>query len=108
MYNLSTNHEDLGVNANDIRDCEKATTLISTNQVKKIEEVIEIEIRDKIFDVSIAEIGFSDVSESLVGKKWIDDIVKGVEMQESESVFDSKSEQEKKEDMEDDRSCSGT
>ncbi|KAK8558167.1 hypothetical protein V6N13_073840 [Hibiscus sabdariffa] len=100
--------EALGVNPNHTRDCEKATILISTNQVKKIEEVIEIEIGDKIFDVSIVEIGFSNVSDSSVGKKWIDDNVKEVEMQKSESLFDLKSKQEKKEEVEDDQSCSGT
>ncbi|KAK8643957.1 hypothetical protein V6N13_013234 [Hibiscus sabdariffa] len=61
--------EAMGVNANHSRDCEKVTVLISTKQVKKIDEVIEMEVGDKIFEVGVVELGFSDDSDTTVGKK---------------------------------------
>ncbi|KAK8652729.1 hypothetical protein V6N13_126754 [Hibiscus sabdariffa] len=54
------------------------------------------------------EIGFSDQSDSLLGKKWTDSNDKGVDIFESESVSDSKSEQGDKVVVKDDRSRSGT
>ncbi|KAK8669771.1 hypothetical protein V6N13_104540 [Hibiscus sabdariffa] len=100
--------EAMGVNANHSRDCEKVTVLISTKQVKKIDEVIEMEVGDKIFEVGVVELGFSDDSDTTVGKKGTEVNVICEEVQESESISDSKSEQENKEVVGDDRSCSST
>ncbi|KAK8682068.1 hypothetical protein V6N13_054465 [Hibiscus sabdariffa] len=102
------NFEALGVNANHSRNCEKARFLISTSQVSKIQEVIKLEVGDKFFNVGVIEIGFSDQSDSLLGKKWMDANDKGVDIHESKSVSDSKSEQGDKVAVEDDRSRSGT
>ncbi|KAK8689714.1 hypothetical protein V6N13_088427 [Hibiscus sabdariffa] len=100
--------EAMGINANHSRDCEKVTVLISTRQVKKIDEVIEMEVRDKIFEVGVVELGFLDDSDTTVGKKGAEVNVICEEVQESESISDSKLEQENKEVVGDDRSCSGT
>ncbi|KAK8633331.1 hypothetical protein V6N13_014177 [Hibiscus sabdariffa] len=61
--------EALGENDNHSLDCEKATVLISTNQMKWIEEVIEVEIGDKVFQIGIKEIGFNDGTSYLKQKK---------------------------------------
>ncbi|KAK8582664.1 hypothetical protein V6N13_069436 [Hibiscus sabdariffa] len=53
-------------------------------------------------------VGFSDDSDTTVGKKGEEVKVICEEVQESESISDSKSEQENKEVVGDDRSCSGT
>ncbi|KAK8549687.1 hypothetical protein V6N13_073467 [Hibiscus sabdariffa] len=50
----------LGVNSNHTRDCEKVTVLISTNQVQKIEEVVDVEIGDRLFEVGVVELDFTD------------------------------------------------
>ncbi|KAK8613478.1 hypothetical protein V6N13_101240 [Hibiscus sabdariffa] len=71
------NFEAMGVNANHSRDCEKMTILISTKQVKKIEEVIEMEVGDKIFEVGVIELGFSDDSDTTVGKKFALNLIDG-------------------------------
>ncbi|KAK8712688.1 hypothetical protein V6N13_147918 [Hibiscus sabdariffa] len=42
--------EALGCNAGHKRDCEKVTILISTSQTNKIEEVIELEVGDKVVE----------------------------------------------------------
>ncbi|KAK8692701.1 hypothetical protein V6N13_070308 [Hibiscus sabdariffa] len=102
------NFEALGVNANHSRDCEKARVRISTSQLSKIEEVIKLDVGDKIFNVGVVEIGFSDQSDSLLDKKWMDANDKGVDIYESESVSDSKSEQGDKVAVEEDRSRSWT
>ncbi|KAK9030537.1 hypothetical protein V6N11_031962 [Hibiscus sabdariffa] len=41
-------------------DCEKATVLIATNHVRRIEELVEVEIGSKVFQVYAKEIGFND------------------------------------------------
>ncbi|KAK8594184.1 hypothetical protein V6N13_125993 [Hibiscus sabdariffa] len=88
-----------GFNRNDSRDCEKLTVLISTDQVKKIEEVVQIEVGDKIFEIVVVELGFSTV----LGKKVIVDKVNCDVIQESESETDTTSLQDKKEVVDDDR-----
>ncbi|KAK8582683.1 hypothetical protein V6N13_069455 [Hibiscus sabdariffa] len=98
----------MGVNANHSRDCEKVTVLISTDQVKKIEEVVEIEVGDKIFEIGVVELGFSDDTATALGKNVIADKVNCDVIQESESETDTISLQDKKEVVDDDRSCSGT
>ncbi|KAK8712285.1 hypothetical protein V6N13_147525 [Hibiscus sabdariffa] len=98
----------LGVNANHSRDCEKVTVLISTDQDNKIEEVVEIEVGDKIFEIGVVELGFLDDTTTALGKKVIADKVKCDVIQESESETDTISLQDKKEIVDDDRSCSST
>ncbi|KAK8582679.1 hypothetical protein V6N13_069451 [Hibiscus sabdariffa] len=98
----------MGVNANHSRDCEKVTVLISTDQVKEIEEVFEIEVGDKIFEIGVVELGFSDDTATALGKKVIADKVNCDVIQESESETDTISLQDKEEVVDDDRSCSGT
>ncbi|KAK8582692.1 hypothetical protein V6N13_069464 [Hibiscus sabdariffa] len=87
----------MGVNANHSRDCEKVTVLISTDQVKKIEEVVEIEVGDKIFEIGVVELGFSDDTATALGKKVIVEKVNCDVIQESESETDTISLQDKKE-----------
>ncbi|KAK8576235.1 hypothetical protein V6N13_090711 [Hibiscus sabdariffa] len=85
--------EALGENDNHSLDCEKATVLISTNQVKRIEEVIEVEIGDKVFQIGIKEIGFNDGTSYPLCNKWKK--VEKVNEKTEESVSESKSEIEK-------------
>ncbi|KAK8716138.1 hypothetical protein V6N13_043456 [Hibiscus sabdariffa] len=54
--------EALGENANCVKDCEKVIVLISTQNVQKIEEMVEIEVGDRIHLVRVLETGFSDNS----------------------------------------------
>ncbi|KAK8662084.1 hypothetical protein V6N13_091672 [Hibiscus sabdariffa] len=84
----------LGINAKHTRDCEKVTVLISTNQVQNIEEVVELELEDKIFEVGVVELGFTDDSSS-IGKEESENNAYGEHVQESESVTDTNLEQEK-------------
>ncbi|KAK8613636.1 hypothetical protein V6N13_101393 [Hibiscus sabdariffa] len=99
--------EALGENDNHSLDCEKATVLISANQVKRIEEVIEVEIGDKVFQIGIKEIGFNDGTPYPLCNKWKK--VEKVNEKTGESVSESKSETEKKDkaEVEVDRSWSG-
>ncbi|KAK8628431.1 hypothetical protein V6N13_064138 [Hibiscus sabdariffa] len=57
--------EALGENAFRSKNCEKVTILITTNQVERIDEVVEIEVGNLIFKVRILELGFSDESPEL-------------------------------------------
>ncbi|KAK8668892.1 hypothetical protein V6N13_106338 [Hibiscus sabdariffa] len=52
--------EALGVNANHTHDCEKATILITTRHVRRIEEMVELEVRENVFPVYVRELGFTD------------------------------------------------
>ncbi|KAK8613649.1 hypothetical protein V6N13_101406 [Hibiscus sabdariffa] len=99
--------EALGENDNHSLDCEKATVLISANQVKRIEEVIEVEIGDKVFQIGIKEIGFNDGTPYPLCNKWKK--VEKVNEKTEESVSESKAETEKKDkaEVEVDRSWSG-
>ncbi|KAK8617679.1 hypothetical protein V6N13_080586 [Hibiscus sabdariffa] len=63
----------LGENLNQIQGCEKMTLLISTSQMKKIEEVMEIEVGNEVYSVRVFEIYvvkvLSSVQCSCPGKK---------------------------------------
>ncbi|KAK8557199.1 hypothetical protein V6N13_013475 [Hibiscus sabdariffa] len=104
--------EALGENDKHSLDCEKATVLISTNQVKKIDEVIEVEIGDRVFQVGVKEIGFNDgtLYPLCNQRKKTEKSFEKSDESVSESVSDLKLDSEKKrlEAVEDDRSCSGT
>ncbi|KAL4271259.1 hypothetical protein GQ457_13G026050 [Hibiscus cannabinus] len=104
--------EALGENVKHSLDCEKATVLISTNQVKKIDEVIEVEIGDRVFQVGVKEIGFNDgtLYPLCNQRKKTEKSFEKSDESVSESVSDLKLDSEKKrlEAVEDDRSCSGT
>ncbi|KAL4324137.1 hypothetical protein GQ457_11G030450 [Hibiscus cannabinus] len=52
--------EALGENDKHTMDCEKARVLIATNQVRRIEEIIDVEVGDCVFQVSVREVGFND------------------------------------------------
>ncbi|KAK8660613.1 hypothetical protein V6N13_051535 [Hibiscus sabdariffa] len=52
--------EALGRNDKHSLDCEKATILISTTQASRIEEIIDVEVGDRVFPVIVREIGFND------------------------------------------------
>ncbi|KAK8671395.1 hypothetical protein V6N13_037991 [Hibiscus sabdariffa] len=52
--------ESLGENDKHTLDCEKVRVLIATNQVKQMEETIDVEIGDSVFQVSVREVGFHD------------------------------------------------
>ncbi|KAK8637501.1 hypothetical protein V6N13_064920 [Hibiscus sabdariffa] len=49
-------------NVNHVKDCEKVIILISTQNVKKIEELVEIEVGNVIHLARVMEINFSDNS----------------------------------------------
>ncbi|KAK8644199.1 hypothetical protein V6N13_123512 [Hibiscus sabdariffa] len=55
----------LGENLNQIQGCEKMTLLISTSQMKKIEEVMEIEVGNEVYSVRVFEIYVVKVSSSI-------------------------------------------
>ncbi|KAK8632986.1 hypothetical protein V6N13_013841 [Hibiscus sabdariffa] len=52
--------EALGLNANHTHDCEKATILITTRHVRRIEEMVELEVGENVFLVYVRELGFTD------------------------------------------------
>ncbi|KAK8709220.1 hypothetical protein V6N13_060245 [Hibiscus sabdariffa] len=90
--------EALAENAKRSLDCEKATVLISTNQVKRIEEVIEVEIGDRVFQVGVEEIGFNDGTSYPLCNQWKKKAMSCEKSDEpvSESVNDLKSDSEQK------------
>ncbi|KAK8699942.1 hypothetical protein V6N13_018350 [Hibiscus sabdariffa] len=47
-----------------------STVLISTNQVKRVDEVIEVEIGDRVFQVGVKEIGFNDGTSYPLCNQW--------------------------------------
>ncbi|KAK8648762.1 hypothetical protein V6N13_129505 [Hibiscus sabdariffa] len=64
--------EALGANANHTLDCEKATVLISTDQVRRIEEIIKIEVGENLFPVYVREIGFADGTNYPLCNNWVE------------------------------------
>ncbi|KAK8699945.1 hypothetical protein V6N13_018353 [Hibiscus sabdariffa] len=54
--------EAFGENLDCSLDCEKMKILITTQQVQKICEVVELEVGSMIYEVRVSEIGFSDPS----------------------------------------------
>ncbi|KAK8714198.1 hypothetical protein V6N13_149392 [Hibiscus sabdariffa] len=52
--------EGIGANLKHNLDCERVSVLIATKTQRKIEEVIEVEIGDIMFQVSVREVGFND------------------------------------------------
>ncbi|KAK8701470.1 hypothetical protein V6N13_019857 [Hibiscus sabdariffa] len=52
--------EALGANFKHSLDCEKVTVLIATNQARRIEEIVEVDLGDRVFQVNVKEIGFND------------------------------------------------
>ncbi|KAK8676433.1 hypothetical protein V6N13_142007 [Hibiscus sabdariffa] len=77
----------MGVNANHTRDCEKG---------------------DKIFEVGVVELGFTDESSTVVGMKESEYKTQGENVQESESITNTTLEHEKNVEGKLDWSCSGT
>ncbi|KAL4387533.1 hypothetical protein GQ457_09G008630 [Hibiscus cannabinus] len=65
--------EALGENANQCMDCEKVTVLITTKQMEKISEVIEIEVDSFVYKMMVMEIGFSDTPKKLLSPKKDED-----------------------------------
>ncbi|KAK8677032.1 hypothetical protein V6N13_142588 [Hibiscus sabdariffa] len=52
--------EGLGANAKHNLNCEKVSVLIATNVAKWIDEIVEVETGDKVFQVGIREVGSND------------------------------------------------
>ncbi|KAK8617516.1 hypothetical protein V6N13_080428 [Hibiscus sabdariffa] len=100
--------EALGVNANHSLDCEKATVLIITEQVRCIEEIVEIEVGEKVFLINVKEIGFTDETRYPLCNSWNREKGKRDETEESESISNSKSGEKVEVEVEEDRSSSGT
>ncbi|KAK8586429.1 hypothetical protein V6N13_010022 [Hibiscus sabdariffa] len=90
------------------RDCEKVSILISTTQIKKIEEVIEMEVGEMTVKVGIVELGFSEASAVVENRKSKADIASNKGTNEAESTSESSSEQGKLDTTEVARSSSGT
>ncbi|KAK8689708.1 hypothetical protein V6N13_088421 [Hibiscus sabdariffa] len=83
--------EFLGENATKTLDCEKSTVLVVTNHACKTDEVVEVEVGDLIFDVRVAEIGFSN-EPNIISKKGAKDRNKeGSELKVGESSSESTS-----------------
>ncbi|KAK8617628.1 hypothetical protein V6N13_080538 [Hibiscus sabdariffa] len=61
--------EALGENAHHTLDCEKVSVLITTKHAEKINEVIEVGVRSKVFRVRVLEIGFKDDTRSITTMK---------------------------------------
>ncbi|KAK8658930.1 hypothetical protein V6N13_029149 [Hibiscus sabdariffa] len=99
--------EAVGENDNHSLYCEKAMVLISTNQVKRIDEVIEVDIGDRVFQVGVKEIGFNDGTSYPLCNQWKKE-EKSCDESVSESTSDLKldSRQKRHEAVEVDRSCS--
>ncbi|KAK8606230.1 hypothetical protein V6N13_102984 [Hibiscus sabdariffa] len=67
--------EALGANFKHSLDCEKVTVLIATNQARRIEEIVEVELGDRVFQANVKEIGFNDGTTyplSNIGKKILE------------------------------------
>ncbi|KAK8676531.1 hypothetical protein V6N13_142105 [Hibiscus sabdariffa] len=58
--------ETFGENLDCSLDCEKMKILITTQQVQKICEVVELEVGSKLYEVRVSEIGFSDFSSNRI------------------------------------------
>ncbi|KAL4310802.1 hypothetical protein GQ457_01G033160 [Hibiscus cannabinus] len=62
--------EAFGENLQHRLDCEKVTILISTKQVKRIDEVVELEVGNFLYEIRVVEQGFRDsTSDLLLAKK---------------------------------------
>ncbi|KAK8557124.1 hypothetical protein V6N13_035228 [Hibiscus sabdariffa] len=71
LANLWGNFEALGENADHVLDCEKVSILITTNHAKRIEEVVEIELGNMVYEIGVFELGFSDSSKEIISRKGI-------------------------------------
>ncbi|KAK8691510.1 hypothetical protein V6N13_075020 [Hibiscus sabdariffa] len=100
--------EALQVNANHSHDCEKVTVLIITRQVRRIEEMIELEVGDKVFPVYVRELGFADGISYPQCNTWNGDKGKVENQEESKSSSNKKSDEKGQEAVGGDRSSSGT
>ncbi|KAK8689158.1 hypothetical protein V6N13_087883 [Hibiscus sabdariffa] len=98
----------LGVNVDHKRDCEKLSILITTTQIKKIEEVIELEVGEKIVEVGVVELGFLESTAVVENRKPKADFGCNKGTNKDESTSDSSSEQAKMGTAEVDRCCSDT
>ncbi|KAK8664096.1 hypothetical protein V6N13_083899 [Hibiscus sabdariffa] len=78
--------EALGVNANHTLDCEKANVLITTEQVRCIEEIVELEVGEKVFLINVKEIGFTDETRYPLCNIWNGEKGKGDKTEDSESI----------------------
>ncbi|KAK8619429.1 hypothetical protein V6N13_133390 [Hibiscus sabdariffa] len=61
-FKTPTKEKALSENVNRVKYCEKVTVLISSQNVKKTEELAEIGVGNVIHLVRVMEIGFSDSS----------------------------------------------
>ncbi|KAK8544354.1 hypothetical protein V6N13_056136 [Hibiscus sabdariffa] len=102
------NFEALGVNADHKRDCEKVSILITTTQIKKIEEVIELEVGEKIVEVGVVELGFLESTAIVENRKPKADFGCNKGTNKDESTYDSSSKQAKMGTTKVDRCCSET
>ncbi|KAK8605025.1 hypothetical protein V6N13_082484 [Hibiscus sabdariffa] len=94
----------LGCNAYHKRDWEKATILISTKQTRKIEEVIEFEVGDRVVKISVVEIGFLEASTAVGDRNMKAKNGNNRNKHESKRYFESSLDQSCKEVAEDDQS----
>ncbi|KAK8569711.1 hypothetical protein V6N13_046757 [Hibiscus sabdariffa] len=100
--------EALGCNADHKRDCEKVTILISTKHIGKIEEVLELEVGDRVVEISVVEIGFSETS-TAVGDRNVKTVIgSNKNKHEYECSYQSSSDQPGREAAEDDQSSPGS
>ncbi|KAK8598049.1 hypothetical protein V6N13_095441 [Hibiscus sabdariffa] len=76
-------------------------------QVRRIEEIIEVEVGDEVFQVNIKEISFNDGTTYPLCNKWNTENGETKKKEELE-IFNSNSEESDQVTMEDGQSCSGT
>ncbi|KAK8708311.1 hypothetical protein V6N13_059355 [Hibiscus sabdariffa] len=57
--------EALGENAGHVIDCEKVTMLINTSQIRRIDEMVELEVGKISYIIRVVEMGLSDNSKNL-------------------------------------------
>ncbi|KAK8619435.1 hypothetical protein V6N13_133395 [Hibiscus sabdariffa] len=99
--------EALGENDKHTMDCEKARVLIITNQVRRIEDIIDVEVGDNMFQVSVREVGFNDGTSYPLCKNGNNEMVESEKT--DESTCNSKSDTVRcNEEEKVDRSRSGT
>ncbi|KAK8674567.1 hypothetical protein V6N13_032676 [Hibiscus sabdariffa] len=99
--------EALGENDKHTMDCEKVRVLIATNQVSRIEEIIDVEVGDSVFQVSVREVGFHDGTSYPLCNNGNNEMADSEKTDESTSTSKPDTVRRKTED-EVDRSRSGT
>ncbi|KAK8712383.1 hypothetical protein V6N13_147623 [Hibiscus sabdariffa] len=60
ISDLFESFEAFGENFKHLIDCEKVTLLITTNQSNRLQELVDLEVGNRTYEVNVMEIGFRD------------------------------------------------